>query len=471
MKRYFDCATAVGRFTTVPMVILVLALVPMGCGGGKPISTAPGATYAAPEVTTFTPTTAAVGIATTFLVTGSNLPSTVAVTLSGGSCASPTNVTATSFSVLCTPGTGEGAKTMVARTNLETQGGWWIGQQTLMVTLPTLAPVGALADTGITINQCWGTGSDTLVSCTSASAVALNDKQDGMLGRDASNPDNTDGLLGSAYRLVGALGSSDCVRDEITGRTWQRASLPLSALSGDALNQQAAALRDAANAAATCGYTDWVIPSPADLHNLVNYGISGTAAMDGNWFTAKRAWYYTATQFLGGTSNSVWLVDFARGQVNSIGALSGSAELRLMRAVPAAANRYSYSADGAEVTDTQTGLIWQRCSVGQIWSNSSLACTGGTSVYAHADALAYAKTLSPWRLPNVKELASLVNTNKVLPAIDPIVFPNLPNAAGLGYWSSTPDVQAPAQAWTVEFSQGRVGSSPRSGANFVRLVR
>lgn len=29
--------------------------------------------------------------------------------------------------------------------------------------------------------------------------------------------------------------------------------------------------------------------------------------------------------------------------------------------------RYSFSEDGAEVTDSKTGLVWQRCSAGQVW--------------------------------------------------------------------------------------------------------
>jgi hypothetical protein len=194
-------------------------------------------------------------------------------------------------------------------------------------------------------------------------------------------------------------------------------------------------------------------------------------AIDGNWFTAKPAWYFTLTQYLGGASSNVWLVDFTRGQVNSVGSLSGSAELRLMRAVTPVAVRFTYSSDGSEVNDAQTGLIWQRCTVGQVWNSTSSSCTGGSTAYPHADALVYAKTQTAWRLPNVKELASLVKITASWPAIDVTAFPGMPSGTNLGYWSSTPDVLTSTSAWSVEFGFGAVTSTARSSSNFVRLVR
>ena len=315
----------ISRKRLIRALSVSMTLVLAGCGGASysdTTSTGGGAAV----VSSFAPTTAVAGVATTYLVTGTNLPSTVTVTLTDGSCATPTNVTATSFSVVCTSGSTVGYKSMIAYNDRQSNGGWWIGQQTLAVTAAPSAQ-SLLADTGITANQCYAAGSNALFSCTGVDAIALNDKQDGMVGRDVTNPDSSDGLLGSSYRLVGAVGATDCVKDEVTGKTWQRASSTLTALPGDAMNQQAVGMRDAANAAALCGYTDWTIPSPSDLQSLVNYGVgSGLAAIDGNWFTARSAWYFTLTQYLSGSSRNVWLVDFTRGQVNGIGALAGSAE-------------------------------------------------------------------------------------------------------------------------------------------------
>lgn len=129
--------------------------------------------------------------------------------------------------------------------------------------------------------------------------------------------------------------------------------------------------------------------------------------------------------------------------------------------------RFTYSVDGAEVTDAQTGLIWRRCSEGQNWSAST--CAGTASIYTHEQALARAKTQGTWRLPNVKELSSLVDGSRFNPAIDGNAFPLTPSAI---YWTATPDVRLASFAWTVDFALGGVVSSNRNIYGvLVRLVR
>lgn len=132
-----------------------------------------------------------------------------------------------------------------------------------------------------------------------------------------------------------------------------------------------------------------------------------------------------------------------------------------------AQSSYSYSTDGSEVTDSKTGLIWRRCSAGLTWSAGG--CVGSFTQYTHESALMYAATQSGWRLPNVKELASLVDTSRLNTAIDTTAFPNTAIAS---YWSSTPDVQQSSSAWSVEFGQGVVNTTGRNTAGvLVRLVR
>jgi hypothetical protein len=131
-----------------------------------------------------------------------------------------------------------------------------------------------------------------------------------------------------------------------------------------------------------------------------------------------------------------------------------------------AQTRFSYSADGSEVTDSQTALVWRRCNGGQTWLNNS--CTDSPIFRSHEDALAYAKTQTGWRLPNVKELASLVDISRSSPAIDLTAFVGTFNTT---YWTSTPDVRSPSSAWGVEFSKGAVLSTRRSNLFLIRLVK
>lgn len=132
--------------------------------------------------------------------------------------------------------------------------------------------------------------------------------------------------------------------------------------------------------------------------------------------------------------------------------------------------RFSYSTDGSEVTDSKTELIWQRCSVGQSWSWSGSTCTGTAATFTHEAALGYAQTQTGgWRLPNVKELSSLIDRTVFQPTIDRVVFPATP--AGM-YWSASPyAVDKTASAWSVIFGNGHVSNEIRSSAGLVRLVR
>jgi hypothetical protein len=132
---------------------------------------------------------------------------------------------------------------------------------------------------------------------------------------------------------------------------------------------------------------------------------------------------------------------------------------------------YSYSADAggtanALVTDSKTGLTWQRCNAGQSFAAGT--CSGTASIYTHQEALAYAKTQTGWRLPSVKELASLVDISVIGPAVNATAFPATPSNYA---WASSPYSSDPSSAWVVYFADGSVSTSSRSNPYHVRLVR
>ncbi|PAT38042.1 DUF1566 domain-containing protein [Vandammella animalimorsus] len=123
--------------------------------------------------------------------------------------------------------------------------------------------------------------------------------------------------------------------------------------------------------------------------------------------------------------------------------------------------------NGAEVRDTATGLIWRRCSEGQSWSGAS--CVGTFSRMTYDEAMAHAEGQPDGRLPNLKELQSLVRRECANPAIDADAFPNTP---GTWYWTRTPHAGSSADAWIVGFYEG--GFADYYYQNFrgaVRLVR
>ncbi len=445
--------------------MFTLSLCLSACGGGTSFD-AVSSPSAAATVATFSTSSAAANVPTTFTVTGSNFPSTVSAALSSGSCNAPTNVSSSSFSVVCTPASA-GATYLYVYSKPLASGGSWLGQQQLTVSASAPAnTITRLTDTGIDANQCYGAGSDALVSCASAPAIALNSLQDGMVGRDAAaNVVLTDGWLGFSYGVFG----TECFQDNVTGLIWQKASNTLSTVIAAATNpyMQAFDAVTVANANAMCGNTGWRLPAREELQSLLHYGSTSSVAVDLSALgLTKAVTYFSGDSYLM-VNRSYWSVDFAQGSTGS--ALGTTYELRLVRGT-AATGGWTLSPDGSEVSDSRTGLTWQRCTLGQSWNGS--ACVGLDSRYSHEQALRIAQTLqssqTPWRLPNVKELSSLVSGSFGM-AIDTTVFAGTQNVAG--YWTSTPNVRNPATAWSVSFSDGTASPVTRSNALFVRLVR
>lgn len=123
------------------------------------------------------------------------------------------------------------------------------------------------------------------------------------------------------------------------------------------------------------------------------------------------------------------------------------------------------------VTDTSTGLMWKKCSEGQTWSGT--ACTGTASNFSWSNALSRSATANfaghtDWRLPNIKELSSLLEGCRIAPTINNSLFPGTPSEA---FWSGSPYVGDLGSAWLVDFGFGFVGNGNHSYSNAVRLVR
>jgi Protein of unknown function (DUF1566) len=125
------------------------------------------------------------------------------------------------------------------------------------------------------------------------------------------------------------------------------------------------------------------------------------------------------------------------------------------------------------VTDTRTALMWDRCPHGL----TGAACAGGTlGDYLWPEALDSAGTAnstnykgySDWRLPNIKELNSLVEECRVNPSINEWAFPATPTYF---FWSSSPDATRTTHARYVHFGDGGSNYLTRGWYAHVRLVR
>ena len=119
------------------------------------------------------------------------------------------------------------------------------------------------------------------------------------------------------------------------------------------------------------------------------------------------------------------------------------------------------------VSDPKTGLVWKKCSVGQSYNSSSNSCDGTATRFTWQAALQQAD--SDWRVPNIKELGSIVELSCIRPAINEVVFPATPS--NKGYWSSSPNANYSNGAWIVNFGYGGGHLDAKNDFLHARLVR
>lgn len=123
------------------------------------------------------------------------------------------------------------------------------------------------------------------------------------------------------------------------------------------------------------------------------------------------------------------------------------------------------------VTDVTTGLMWMQCSVGQTWVAGR--CTGDASELSWQQALQFAHgyvfaNYDGWRVPNIKELASITELLCVRPSINETMFPS---TLSDDYWTSTPSTLDADRAWVVAFFNSSNSIKDKNLFVFTRLVR
>jgi Protein of unknown function (DUF1566)/Repeat of unknown function (DUF5648) len=332
----------------------------------------------------------------------------------------------------------------------------------------------AVPHTGVDRSQCYRNSSNFLAACDNPESMDLSPKQDGHL-RD---------MFPMAYE---AVGGGECQRDKVTGLVWEeKASGGLRGMNnvytnhGDKRAGDASDYVDRVNEIGLCGFTDWRLPSVEELRGLMHFGVNTSPLIDTNAFPNTAAGdYWTSTGYVL-EANQAWIVKFNQFNNDVYGSPINKAtpiHVRLVRGAPWTGKRYlvttvAYSNSGLidaannAVTDRKTGLTWRRCLEGQIWIGSN--CEGTFKFYTHEEVLLSTKSPSLfWRVPNIKELQTLVDNSRIYPSLDEDAF------FGGGFdvvWSSTPSVASPGKALVSNFSRGETYIRTREQQQFVRLV-
>jgi len=284
------------------------------------------------------------------------------------------------------------------------------------------------------------------------------------------------------------------VKDNVTGLTWQQSYddgtyywAKTQTLVGD-LNKQNYG-----------GYNDWRLPTIKELYSLWN-GSIGWPYIDTNYFSINysseeelsHAIFWSSDKYTGVMGNTsentpgaelAFGVNFGTGHIKAYNISAGPKHLvRFVRGnLTYAVNLFQDNGDGT-ISDLATGLMWQKTDNGSgiDWEHALayVQMQNKTNYLGHND----------WRLPNTKELQSLVDYTRspgatdpanVGPAINPLFSCTaITNDGGKAdypyYWTGTSAISKPngvdSNAWYVAFGRAENGNGEDlHGAGAVRF--
>ncbi len=231
-------------------------------------------------------------------------------------------------------------------------------------------------------------------------------------------------------------------------------------------------------------HNDWRLPTIKELYSLIDFNgrvqnsvansipYIDTAYFDfeyGDESAGERlidAQYWSGTEYVGTTMNgnaTTFGVNFADGRIKGYGQTMSQFVRYVRDNTDYGLNNFANNGNGT-ISDQATGLMWQQADSG--------------TTYDWNGALSYCQSLSlagddDWRLPNAKELHSIVdytrapdaqNAAQQSAAIDPVF--NI-TSDDFYFWSSTTHMDGP-NYWAAYFAfgeaRGYMEQSPNSGS-------
>ncbi len=288
----------------------------------------------------------------------------------------------------------------------------------------------------------------------------------GSQGFDFSKLSATGSVLPADAAPGDGEGQWACTRDNVTALVWRIASE--NGLSWYGARHRANQF--AATAGDHCGIAGWRLPTSTELLGIVHHGAE-RPAVDGDYFPDTAHGPYWASDRPGLTPEQAFVVDFGHGYVHGLDVARAAAALRLVAGGGSHGDWIDHG--NGTATDPGTGLMWDRCSLGQTGTSD---CTGGVTSRGWQQALQQVRTLNQqnwrghndWRLPNIKELANLRAIGEAWPSLDATLFPGTDPGV---YWSATSMRHQGNAAWGVFFGEGNVFAVTKHTLARVRLVR
>jgi hypothetical protein len=193
------------------------------------------------------------------------------------------------------------------------------------------------------------------------------------------------------------------------------------------------------------GHSDWRLPSTKELIYTADYDFNYSI-------------YYWASTPNDYNHDYAWVVSLPSGPVFTR-PVTDYYDIQCVRGEHYSGRSFIDNGDET-VTDSNTDLMWQQPFICEHSFEHALSYCENLDLAGYDD----------WRLPNIKELVSIVDYDEHWPSIDTSYFPNTNT---MHYWSSTTDTLSPDYIWHVKFDTGRIVSRLKTstGSKYARCVR
>lgn len=289
------------------------------------------------------------------------------------------------------------------------------------------------------------------------------------------------------------MNADTTITDNLTGLIWAPdagTSTIVTCIGGPKTWQDALDYMACLNANNYLGHSDWRLPNVNELESLIHAGqIDNSAWLISQGFINVAMAYYWSSTTLNNSPNQAWAVNLQQGDVtygpkdsnNHVWPVCGMTSTPALLWRTGQTITYAIGDDGdlregialpmprlianadATLTDKLTGLVWAP----EAGASTFGSCTGGPRTWQ--EALDYISCLNTnnylghndWRLPNRKELRSLIHYGQSNIA-DWLNVQGFINANPGEYWSSTTYALSQDTAWSVDMVSGEMGVSNKS---------
>jgi hypothetical protein len=274
---------------------------------------------------------------------------------------------------------------------------------------------------------------------------------------DFTTKDNSTGLIWKTCSQ--GLSGATCGTGSAIGLSWNNAS--------DDITNGCNSLNSMNSGKGYAELKTWRLPTRLEFEDIVDFS-KISPSVNNAVFPVTSSYYWSSTTYAQ-VPLDAWYINFDEGFVNGSYNKNNTA---FVRCVSGSIKNFSKSFTdkiNGTILDNLTGLIWQKCSLGQI--NDS-TCSGSAIGINWSDAIKYCNGLTldgkTWRLPQVNEVKSILDITKTnSPYIDSIFFPN---TVSNFYWSSTTFIFNSSNAWEVNFSGGTSVNLNKNNSYYVRCV-